>query len=111
MPDDQKSAQLQTIEQSKFYIAMIMAGILLSYNNLNLQEKEILCGEESEELPFFRMGASILIITALVYFFCLLEQTIQESPTPENGKNFAASLFTLVAALLRFPKENDKTVL
>ncbi len=97
-------SELYTISQSKFYIRMIISGILLSYMNLNLQEEEILSGEVSALSPRLRQGASLLIITALIFFFCLSESTLGNDDSEENRKNFAASLFTLTAALLRFPR-------
>ena len=104
MLTEEQNSSLNLISKSEFYIRMILSGILLSYQNLQLSKQEILTGEESTLSEVYRLGASFFVVTALIYFFCLSESLFKENNNEENRRNFIASLFTLAAALLRFPK-------
>lgn len=100
---EEECRELDILRTSKFFTGLILFAVSLSYVDLELQEKELICGEVSTLTPFLRMGASMLVVAALSWFFCLSENLLKEEETEENRKNFTASLFTLAAALLRYP--------
>lgn len=110
-PEIQK--QLAVIDQSQWYIGVIIAAIVLSYYSVSIQRKQVICSATDPELckclpkalPF-QAVSSILIIVSLIYFFNLSADTYKQSQGAKqccrNGLNHLSSCLVLVAALVRF---------
>lgn len=113
LPDEVQS-QLAVIDQSQWYILIILAAIVLSYYSVNLQKKQLICSatdpEISKCLPStlpIQAVSSIMVIVALIFFFHLSGETLCNTPcnTKErcrSGLNHLSSTLVLVAALVRF---------
>ncbi|MCI8497357.1 MAG: hypothetical protein HFE85_03780 [Clostridiales bacterium] len=102
--------QLKTISASKFYITLIIIGILLSLHSVNLQEEQLICsalsGEECDApglLPT-QLTSSTLVLAAVVFFYQLASQAVcsSEEVTRSQKVNLSASTLTLVAGVMRF---------
>lgn len=113
LPDEVKS-QLAVIDQSQWYILVILAAILLSYYSVNLQKQQLICSATNPEiskclpdtLPI-QAVSSIMIIVALIFFFNLSGETLSNTPcnTKERCRgslNHLSSTLVLVATLVRF---------
>ena len=105
--------QLHTIDQSQFYILIIILSVCLSYYNISIQKEQLICtskGTCPECLPKtfpLQITSSLLVIMALFFFYGLSEQTLclpDQSCTQQisGQRNHTASLLVLLAALVRF---------
>lgn len=109
-------SQLNIVNQSQGYLEMIILSVILSYYVLGIQKKQLECGiapqkiKNCECLPEtepISLTASILVIVALRYFFCLSVQTAQSACESGRGikqanRNAIAGFLVLAAAILRF---------
>lgn len=109
-------AQLSTAEQSQGFLLVLLASVLLSFWTVNIQRQRLcltLAGEEERAaaLPGVfpaRRTAGAMVIGALGFFLCLALKTWEEAQTGTEAArrsasvNLWASLFVLLAALLRF---------
>lgn len=107
--------QLKTVNQSLFYLVLIILSVLLSFRSVLLQREQLegaLAGKPSQAAAQdafpIRLTASGLVISALGFFFCLSLRTCREAacgndPAAQKsaGMNVWASLFVLAAALIR----------
>ena len=105
--------QLAVLDQSKCYLLMIMASMVLSYYTINIQRQQLICTAKDpalckclpKTLPL-QTVSSMMVIIALLFFFNLSETTLQQSQTPNDRRlnqcNHLASTFVLAAALIRF---------
>ena len=107
--------QLGTVDQSLFYLRLIIAAVLLSFWSVLIQREQLeksLAGNLSEAggpnvFPI-KLTASALTVSALVFFFCLALRSCRDAakgsdPAAQRsaGINVWASLFVLTAALIR----------
>ena len=109
-------SQLKTVDASLLFLLFIILSVVLSYAAVGIQRRQLadtLAGNTQAAAalpPVFpiRCCASALVIGALGFFLCLALNTWEEARTgPEATRrsastNLWASLFVLVAALLRF---------
>lgn len=113
LPDEVKQ-QLAVIDQSQWYILVILGAIVLSYYNVNIQRQQLICSATDPKLckclpPTLPIQAvsSIMVIVALIFFFQLSADTVCSTPchTKERCRNelsHLSSTLVLVAALVRF---------
>lgn len=104
-------SQLRLLSRSQWYILLILTGILISYGLTFTQRRQLLCalrGESTaEENPrVLRVFSNLLILSALLFFDRIAEQTAQtsaDSPQKEasNQVNRIASGLVLAASILR----------
>ena len=110
-------AQLGVVDESLFFLLLIIAATLLSFWSVSLQRKGLCLTIQGEtetagQLPPIypiRHKASAIIVGALGFFLCLALRTLEEAE--EGGdcvakrsarSNLWASLFVLLAAMLRY---------
>ncbi|WP_312645714.1 hypothetical protein [Hydrogenoanaerobacterium sp.] len=106
--------QLCVIDQSQFYIIVIIAAVFLSLHATSIQRQQLICSVTQEDcckcLPDvfpIRFLSSVMILIALVFFFQLSGENLCK-PQPNcvarcSGKmNHVASLLVLLAAAIRF---------
>lgn len=107
--------QLGTVNQSLFYLMLIILSVLLSFQAVLLQRKQLeqtLAGDPqkaaAQDVFPIRLWASALVVSALGFFFCLALRTCREASQGDDpaarrsaGMNAWASLFVLAAALIR----------
>jgi len=107
--------QLGTVNQSLFYLALIVLSVLLSFWSVLIQREQLeeqLAGnpQKSAAPDVFpiRLSASVLVVCALGFFFCLTLQTCRDASKGKDlaaqksaGMNAWASTFVLAAALIR----------
>lgn len=108
--------QLNIVNQSQGYLEMIILSVIFSYYVLGIQKKQLECGiapqtiascECLPETESISLIASILVIVALRYFFCLSVQTAQDAcksgvRIKQANRNALAGFLVLAAAILRF---------
>lgn len=108
--------QLDIVKQSHSYLGLIIFSVVLSYYVLGIQKRQLECRTSSQDIKSceclpeteqITLIASILIIIALRYFFCLSVQTSQAACNSGTGtkaanRNMLASFLVLAAAILRF---------
>lgn len=107
---DEVCSQLKIMDQSKFYSILIIAGIIISLHNIDLQKKELICtalGEtdcKCEEVYPLRIISSIIIITALVFFYDISSQAVENTDGTDCSANInlSAASLTLLAGFARF---------
>lgn len=88
----------------------IMASLVLSYRTVEMQKQQFLqsaCGEEPTVPSTFplQITSSILVLTALLYFYRLSGKKISQStgePQKEDCLNHFANTLVILAALIRF---------
>lgn len=115
MDRDILKEQLRTVDQSLFFLMLIILSVLLSFWSVRIQREQLekeLTGDWQEaavpDIFSIRLTASALTVGSLVYFFSLSLRTLQDA-VPGNdpaaqksaGMNVWASLFVLAAALIR----------
>ncbi len=107
--------QLRTVNQSLFYLALIILSVLLSFWSVLIQreqlEKQLAGNPQKTAAPDvfpIRLSASALVVCALGFFFCLALQTCRNASQGKDsaaqksaGMNVWASTFVLAAALIR----------
>lgn len=114
---DQKilKEQLGTVNQSLFYLMLIILSVLLSFWSVLIQREQLeetLAGNTqkvvaSDIFPI-KLIASVLTVSALGFFFSLALRTCQDAAQRNDlvaqksaAANVWASLFVLTAALIR----------
>ena len=102
--------ELKALETSRGFLLLLLAGVLLSYQVLALQEEAVcrtLRGEAGAAPDVFplRAGSSALVVGALGYFFAASQRACaQVEGTAEARsaqRNELASFLVLLAALIR----------
>ena len=107
--------QLGTVNQSLFYLMLIILSVLLSFRSVLIQREQLegtLAGnpQNADAVDTFsiRLIASALVVSALGFFFCLALRTCRDAAQGDDpaaqksaGMNVWASLFVLTAALIR----------
>lgn len=107
--------QLGTVNQSIFYLMLIVLSILLSFWSVLIQREQLeeaLAGNAQKaavpDIFPIKLIASVLVVSALGFFFCLSLRTCRDAargndPATQKsaGINVWASLFVLTAALIR----------
>ena len=107
--------QLGTVNQSLFYLRLIIAAVLLSFWSVLIQREQLeesLAGNPPEtagaDVYPIKLTASALTVGSLVFFFCLALRSCRDAaggndPAAQRsaGINVWASLFVLTAALIR----------
>lgn len=121
--------QLRTVNQSLFYLMLIILSVLLSFRSVLIQREQLeetLAGQPAgcrPEQPAgcrpgqpagcrnvypIRLCASALVVSALGFFFCLALRTCRDASRGDDpaaqksaSMNAWASLFVLAAALIR----------
>lgn len=107
--------QYGIINQSIFYLVLIILSVLLSFWSVLIQRTELenaLAGnppkEPAPDVFPIKLIASALVVSALGFFFCLALRTCRDASQGEDpaaqssaGRNVWASLFVLAAALIR----------
>ena len=107
--------QLGIVNQSLFYLMLIILSVLFSFWSVLIQREQLedaLAGnpQKSAACDIFpiRISASVLVVSALSFFFCLALQTCRDASRGKDpaaqksaGMNVWASLFVLAAALIR----------
>lgn len=108
--------QLGTVNQSLFYLILIILSVFLSFWSVLIQREQLeetLAGnpQKAAALNVFpiKFSASALVVGSLGFFFCLALRACQEAASGNDpaaqksaGMNVWASLFVLAAALIRF---------
>ena len=107
--------QLRTVNQSLFYLMLLIVSVLLSFWSVLIQREQLenaLAGNPQtaagpDVFPI-KLSASALTVSALGFFFCLALRTCRDAaqgndPAAQKsaGMNVWASLFVLTAALIR----------
>lgn len=107
--------QLGTVNQSLFYLVLIILSVLLSFWSVLIQREqleELLMGNSSKtaapDVFPIKLSASALVVSGLGFFFCLSLRACRDAacgndPAAQKsaGMNVWASLFVLAAALIR----------
>lgn len=106
--------QLETIDQSLFYLILIILSVLLSFRSALIQREQVegaLAGNLNKAAPDLfpvKLTASALTVSALVFFFTLALRTCRDAargndPAAQKsaGMNVWASLLVLAASLIR----------
>lgn len=100
--------QLDTLDSSLLFVALIILSVALSYRGLTIQREglcQVIRGEEPEGQDIFplRLTASALVVGALGWFFCLAVRMAREAEPGDRAAtvNGWASLLVFLAALLR----------
>ena len=107
--------QLRTVDQSLFYLMLIILSVLLSFWSALIQRdrlEQALSGDPQKaaapDIFPIKLIASVLTVCALGYFFSLALQTCRDAAQGDDpaaqksaGMNVWASLFVLSAALIR----------
>lgn len=106
--------QLETIDQSLFYLILIILSVLLSFRSALIQREQVegtLAGNLNKAAPDLfpvKLTASALTVSALVFFFTLALRTCRDAargndPAAQKsaGMNVWASLLVLTASLIR----------
>lgn len=116
MERDILEEQLGTVNQSLFYLVLIILSVLLSFWVVLIQREQLeqtLAGRppvaaDEPDVFSIRLTASALVIGSLWFFFCLALRTCQDAAQGDDpaaqksaGMNLWASLFVLAAALIR----------
>lgn len=107
---DEICSQLEIMEKSKFSSILIIAGVIISIYNIDLQKKELICTALGDtdfscpELYPLRIISSIIIITALVFFYEISYQAVENTDGKDCGANInlSAASLTLLAGFARF---------
>lgn len=103
-------SEWKALETSRGFLLLLLAGVLLSYQVLALQEEAVcrtLRGEAGAAPDVFplRAGSSALVVGALGYFFAASQRACaQVEGTAEARsaqRNELASFLVLLAALIR----------
>ena len=108
--------QLETVNQSIFYLMLIILSVFLSFWSVLLQREQlkgVLAGNSQQaavpDVFPIKFNASVLTVAALGFFFSLALQTCRDAaqgndPAAQKsaGMNVWASLLVLTAALIRF---------
>ena len=125
IPDEIKQ-QIAILDESKRYVLIILVGIILSYYSLYLQREQLVCSvtncnEKYPNTTYIRIISNLLVTTSLIFFYNLATAALNtQSSTPQdassNRLNYIASLFVLIASLIRlvdliFNKLNSTTTL
>ena len=114
---DQKilKEQLGTVNQSLFYLMLIILSVLLSFWSVIIQREQLeetLAGNSQKDVAQdifpIKLIASVLTVSALWFFFALALRTCRDAaqgndPAAQKSAamNIWASLFVLTAALIR----------
>lgn len=112
--------QLGTVNQSLFYLMLIILSVFLSFWSVLIQREQLeeaLAGDPQKaavpDVFPIKFTASVLTVSALGFFFVLALQTCRDAaqgndPAAQRsaGMNVWASLFVLTAALIRFYELN-----
>lgn len=107
--------QLGIVNQSLFYLVLIILSVLLSFWSVLIQREQVeqaLAGNGQKGcLPNvfpIKISASALTVGSLGFFFCLALRTCRDASRGDDpaaqksaGMNVWASLFVLAAALIR----------
>ncbi|MBD5084472.1 MAG: hypothetical protein HDT33_05260 [Clostridiales bacterium] len=105
--------QLRIVDQSLFYLVLIILSVLLSFQSVLIQREQLeetLAGRPAacRNVYPIRLSASVLVVSALGFFFCLALRTCREAAQGNDsaaqksaGINVWASLFVWAAALIR----------
>lgn len=107
--------QLGTIDQSLFFLVLIILSVLLSFWSVRIQREQLETelAEDSQESAVpdifqIKLIASALTVSSLVFFFTLALRTLQDAALGNDsaaqksaGMNVWASFFVLAAALIR----------
>lgn len=110
------AGQLKTVDQSIFFLILIILSVLLSFWSVLIQREELARAAEGRMdaagLPPadpIKRSASSLIVGALGFFFVLALRNRDEAARagdaaalPPADRNVWASLLVLAAALIRF---------
>lgn len=112
--------QLETVNQSLFYLMLIILSVLLSFWSVLIQRgqlEKVLAGNPQKTITQdvfpIKLIASVLTVSSLGFFFALALQTCRNAaqgndPAAQKsaGMNVWASLFVLTAALIRLCDTN-----
>lgn len=113
MEQDALCEQLSTVDESIYFIVLIIAGVLLSFKATNIQ-RDALCDTILGEAPDvsgvypLRHTANSLVVGALGFFLCLAIKTWRETDQSDcvasrsAHSNLWAALLVLAAALIRY---------
>lgn len=107
--------QIGTVNQSLFYLVLIILSVLLSFWSVLIQREQLeklLMGTASKtsapDVFPIKLIASALVVSGLGFFFCLSLRTCRDAaqgndPAAQRsaGMNVWASLLVLTAALIR----------
>lgn len=107
--------QIGTVNQSLFYLVLIILSVLLSFWSVLIQREqleELLMGNSSKtsapDVFPIKLIASALVVSGLGFFFCLSLRTCRDAAQGKDpaaqrsaGMNVWASLLVLTAALIR----------
>ena len=100
--------QLRTVNQSLYYLMLIILSVLLSFWSVLIQRnqlEETLAGNPQKAVApdvfSIKLIASVLTVSALGFFFALAIRTCRDTAQRTAEMNVWASLFVLSAALIR----------
>lgn len=90
--------ELEVLEQSKFFTWLIIAGILISIGNIELQEQELITGVQNEEIFPRRMTGNVLTFISILYFYNLAEKGLDDSVS--SKMSYSVSFLSLLAFII-----------
>ena len=91
--------QLEVLEQSKFFTWVLVAGILLSIGNIELQEQELVTGVQNEEIFPRRMTGNVLTFVARLYVYNLAEKGL-DNESVSSKMSYSVSFLSLLAFII-----------
>lgn len=91
--------QLEVLEQSKFFTWVLVAGILISIGNIELQEQELVTGVQNEEIFPRRMTGNVLTFVAILYFYNLAEKGL-DNESVSSKMSYSVSFLSLLAFII-----------
>lgn len=107
----ESAGQLRLLDESLWYILLIIAGVLISYCLTAQQRQALLCAAlgqpvSPEDTRPLRLLSSLLILSAVLFFFLLSEKAAQTpadsaQKNASNQANYIASGLALAAGLVR----------
>lgn len=110
---DEAGKQLCIIDQSKWFLLILIVAVILSYYTVDIQRKQLVCSVTDPQLckclpKTFPLQAvtGLMTLAALVFFEKLSCYNVTQAQTPsavrENKWNHLASILVLAAAAIRF---------
>lgn len=122
--------QLNTVDQSIFFLILLILSVLLSFWSVLIQRGQLVCTIEGKpeaaaaapKIYPIKISASALVVGSLGFFLCLALQACRSAAQDGDcvsqksaGMNVWASLFVFAAALIRlydlnFMERNQNTL-
>lgn len=111
---EQVCGQLQIVDESIWYLILIIVSILLSFYSVKIQRQQLVnlitpecCQEKTPDIFPIKLVANVLVLISLYFFFNLSASNLNQNQENEvlcnsNKNNYTASFLVLLAAIIRF---------